>query len=137
MFEVGAVGGEGEGGGSSGVEGVVGIAGVSGDEVAEVFVKEEVIGFEAGFPLVAAVMDGDGGVEVPLFEVVVQIGGDGPGAVVGVEIVRIVAHHAANVHEDVGGENVLIGNDTHRLEIAGGLELGSDARGSSKVWELL
>ncbi len=99
--------------------------------------EKQIVGFEAGFPFVAGVMDGDGGVEVGLFEVVMKEGGNGPCAVVGVEVGRSVAPHAANIDQHVGGKDVLVGCDTHRLEIAVGLELGSFARGVLELRELL
>ena len=138
--EVGAGAGESKCGGSAGIERVVGIdrqIGVCGDDIAEVFAEKESVGFEAGFPFVPGVMDGDAGVEVSLFEVVMQEGGDGPGAVVGIEPGGVIAHHATKVGEDIGRKDVLVRSDTHRLEIAGGLELRRCARGILQLRELL
>ena len=88
LFEIGAAIRKCEGRRSAGIERIEGIVGTCGDDIAEVFVEKEIVGFEAGLPLVAAVVDGDGGVEVSLFEVVVQKNSDGPGTVVGIEIGR-------------------------------------------------
>src|SRR4029077_8676913 len=115
--------GEGEGGRGAWSEWIAGIGRICGDEVAEVFVEKKIVGFEDGFSFVAVVMHGDGGVDISLFEVVAQEGSDGPGAAVGVEVVRVIAHHAANIGEDVRRKDVLVGRATHRLEIASGLEL--------------
>ena len=102
LFEIRAGAGERKGYGSAGIEGIERVVGICGDEVAEVFVEEEIVGFNASFPFVTAVMDGDGCVEISLSEVVVQEGGYGPGTAVGVEVVGVVANHAANIRQNVG-----------------------------------
>ena len=43
--------------------------------------------------------------------------------VVGVEIIRIVADHAAKIGHDMGRKCVLVGGDPHRLEVVRGLAL--------------
>jgi len=105
LFEVRAAAGEGESSGRTRIEWVVGIGRriwVGGDEVAEVFVKEKIVGLDAGLPFLMSVVNGDGGIEISLFEVIVLKGSDGPGAAVGIEIVGVVTDHAADIGENVG-----------------------------------
>ena len=118
LFEVGLVAGEGVGLRRVGIE-VVGI----GDEVVELFVEEGVVGLDADFDFVALFVDGDGAFEIALAEIVVLEGDDGRGERIGVEIVGVVADHAAEIADDVGIEDVLIGDDAHRLEVVAVLEL--------------
>src|SRR5260370_1032701 len=66
-----------------------------------------------------------------------QEGGDGPGAVIGIQIGGVVAEHAVNVGEDIRREDVLVGSDTDRLEVTAGLKLGDRARRILKLGELL
>ena len=87
--------------------------------------KKKTVGFDSRLEFVAFVMNGDGGVEVSLSEVVVLKRHDGGGVWIGVEIVRVVADHASKIGEDVGRENVLISDDAHGLKVIGGLELAS------------
>ena len=118
MLEVGFVAGEGVGLRRVGIE-VVGI----GDEVVELFVEESVVGLDADFDLVAFFVDGDGAFEIALAEIVVLEGDNGRGERIGVKIVGVVTDHAAEVADDVGVEDVLIGDDAHRLEVVAVLEL--------------
>ncbi len=126
--------GESEGGYGAGIEGIAdGVVRVGGDDVAVVFVEEDVVGFEAGFPFVMAVVNGDGGVEVSFFEIVVLVDDDGPGVGIGVEVVGVVADHAAGVDENVGREDVLVGDAAHGFEIRGGLELRAACRAEARA----
>jgi len=88
---------------------------------------------DAGLPFLMSVVNGDGGIEISLFEVIVLKGSDGPGAAVGIEIVGVVTDHAADIGENVGRENVLVGGDAHGLEVVCGLEL-RDCAGGSCPW---
>ena len=47
------------------------------------------------------------------------------------------AELSRNIHENVGSEDMLVGCDTHRLKIAGGLELRRGSRGILELGELL
>ena len=87
--------------GRAGIERKNGVAGVCGNGVAEMLVQEKIVGLKAGLPFVAAVMDGNSGFNVSLFEIVAQEGGDGPSAIVGIQIGGVVTHHAVNIGEDV------------------------------------
>ena len=125
LFEVGTAASERESGHRAGVEGITdGVIRVGGDRVAVIFVEEEVVGLKADFPFLVAGVNGDGGVEISVFKIVVLDDNDGPGVGIGIEVVGVVADHAADVNENVGRENVLIGSAAHGLEIIGGLELG-------------
>ena len=55
----------------AGIEGIIRIVGIAGDYVAEIFVEKLIVGLDAGFEFVVALVDGDGGVEVSLSEIVV------------------------------------------------------------------
>src|SRR5258708_31144064 len=66
-----------------------------------------------------------------------QEGGDGPCAVIGIQIGGVVAEHAVNVGEDIRREDVVVGSDTDRLEVTAGLKLGDRARRILKLGELL
>ena len=118
LLEIGLVAGEGVGLRRVGIE-VVGI----GDEVVELFVEESVVGLDADFDFVALLVDGDGAFEIALAEIVVLEGDDGSGERIRVEIVGVVANHAAEVADDVGVEDVLVGDDAHRFEVVAVLEL--------------
>ena len=48
---------------------------------------------------------------------------DGGGVDIGIEMVRVVAHHAAKVGNHIGRKRVLIGDDAHRFKIIGVLKL--------------
>ena len=85
--------------------------------------EKQIVGFDAGLEFVAAVMDRDRGVEISLSEVVVLKRHDGRGVGVGIEVVGVVANHAAKIGENIGRKNVLVGNDAHGFEVIGGLEL--------------
>src|ERR1700733_13309291 len=82
-------------------------------------------------------MVGDGGVEVSLAKVVVKECSDGPRRRVGIQVVGVVADHAADVQQKVWRENVLVRRDAHGLEVIGGLKLGRCARWNLKFRKLL
>src|ERR1700730_2200969 len=74
LFEIGTIAGEGKAWWSAGSKGIIGIVGAGNDDVAEMFVKKNIVGLKAGLPFVAAVMDGNSGFNVSLFEIVAQEG---------------------------------------------------------------
>jgi hypothetical protein len=127
LFEIRPGTGEGEGVLRTGIEGIIGVIRICSDAVSVAFVKENIVGLEAGFPFVMAVVNGHGSAEIPFSKIVVLEDDDWPREGVRIEIAGVVADHATDAEQNVGRENVLIGGDAHGLEIVGGLELGWSA----------
>lgn len=93
------------------------------DEIAEILVEESVVGLCAELPLVMAAVRGQAGVEVALAKTVLLEDFDRSGLRVGVEVIRVVAHHAVNGSQGLRRECVLPGRDAHGFEVASGLAL--------------
>src|SRR5258707_11263085 len=68
-------------------------------------------------------MNGNRALEVALTKIIMLEGDHRSGKRVGREVVRVIAHHAAEVGDHVGRENVLIGSRAHALEVIAVLQL--------------
>src|SRR5580658_2093489 len=96
LFEVGTRAGERESSDGTRVEGITGgIIRVGGDDVVVVFVEENVVGFNAGFPFLVAMVNRNRTIEISFLKVIVVDNDDRPGVGIGVEVVGVVAYHAA------------------------------------------
>ena len=60
--------------------------------------------------------DGDAALEISFAKPIVLENLDRRRIGVGVEIVRVVAHHPAKIGHHVGRKNVLVGDDSHRFK---------------------
>ena len=87
-----------------------------GDVIDEGFVDMRGVHFDAAFPFLAAVMDGNGGFDIEFAEAAVLESDDGGGERVGVQELRIVASHGAKIGEDVGGKGVLVKGETESFK---------------------
>src|SRR6202522_4664350 len=68
-------------------------------------------------------MDGGAAVEVDFLEVIALGGNDGPGGIVGIKIIRVIAGHAAQHSDRVGGKGVLVRDAPHGFKVVAGLQL--------------
>ena len=68
-------------------------------------------------------MDGDGAFEIALPKVVVLKRDDRSRERIRIQIIGVVAHHAAEIADNVGREDVLVGDDAHGFEIVAALKL--------------
>src|ERR1700733_8829664 len=130
LLEIGEMRGEGERATGTGLSAhPVRSAGIGvelrgvGNDVVEIFVQESIVRFDPEFKLLPPVIDRYASLEISLAKPIVLKHFDGGRILVGVEVVGIIPPHAPKVRDDVGRECVLVGNNSHRLEVAGSLKL--------------
>src|SRR5277367_6788083 len=94
-----------------------------GNVVAEVFVQESVVRFNSKLPFVPPMIDGPGALEITFAKAIVLENFDGGGCRVGVEIIGIIADHAAKVGDRMRRKGVLVGDGAHGLDVIRVLKL--------------
>ena len=103
-----------------------------GDGVIEILVQEGVVRLDAHLPFIAAMVDGDHSLEITFVEPVVLKQNNRSGQSIGVEVIAVIAHHAAKIADHIGRENVPVGDRTHGFEIVGILLLARRACGHAR-----
>src|SRR5271169_5605400 len=88
-----------------------------GNVVVEVFVEESVVRLDSKLPFVSSMIHGDAALEIAFAKAIVLKNFDGSGFRVGVEIIGIVADHAAKIGDGMRGKSVFEGDDAHGLDV--------------------
>src|SRR5579862_3395201 len=112
LLQIRAVGKEGEG-----WRGAVIKPGWIGDDVSEILVQESVVRFYSEFKFVAAMNRGDRALEISFVEEIVLKNLDGRGIWIRVEIVGVIANHAAQIGHYIPRKDMLVGNDPYRFDV--------------------
>src|SRR5579862_1844470 len=94
-----------------------------GDDVIKILIQKGVVGLGSELPFMPAMIDGRSPFEICLAKPIVLKNFDRRRIRIGVEVVRIVTEHGAEIRGRIARKGVLVRGNSHGLNIVGGLPL--------------